>query len=339
MEKLSPEERKALASTAARERWRKLKERDKQLESAGENASKAVIGDLEVIESKTLPVATWPGILRIGNTDIPVYVLDDGRRVVTRTAATGILTDGKGGGNLESYLIVEGLKDHLPLGITDQMVEFNAPGVSASNTTTIGISAEGFVEICQAYVAAFEVDSLKTDRQKAIAIKAAMFLAACAKVGLIAMIDEATGYQYERASDALQIKLKLYLAEEMRKWEKTFPDDLWIQFGRLTNWKGAIHSRPKYWGNLVMELIYEYLDADVAEWLRMNAPKPLKGQNYHQWMSEQYGLKRLIEHIWKVIGVASTCEDIKELKRKMQELYGKKPGFQYGLKLLPGEGS
>lgn len=47
------------------------------------------------------------------------------------------------------------------------------------------------------------------------------------------------------------------------------------------------------------------------------------------------GLKKLIEHIWKVIGIASTCEDMKDLKRKMEELYGKRPGFQYSLKLVP----
>jgi len=86
-----------------------------------------------------------------------------------------------------------------------------------------------------------------------------MFLAACADVGFIALIDEVTGYQYERADDALQIKLRLYLEEEMRRWERTFPDELWKEFGRLTNWRGPLHERPKYWGKLVMELIYEYL--------------------------------------------------------------------------------
>ncbi len=80
----------------------------------------------------------------------------------------------------------------------------------------------------------------------------------------------------------------------MRKWDKTFPDELWVQFGRLTNWKGSLHQRPKYWGHLVMDLIYEYLDADVAQWLKVNAPKPMHGQNYHQWLSEQYGLKKLV---------------------------------------------
>ena len=54
-------------------------------------------------------------------------------------------------------------------------------------------------------------------------------------------------------------------------------------------------------------------------------------------MNEQYGLKRLVEHIWKVIGIASTCSDMKELKHKMEEQYGKRPGFQFELKLIPLE--
>ena len=47
------------------------------------------------------------------------------------------------------------------------------------------------------------------------------------------MIDEATGFQYKRAEDALQVKLRAYLEHEMRKWEKTFPDSLWLD--RPTN--------------------------------------------------------------------------------------------------------
>lgn len=145
------------------------------------------------------------------------------------------------------------------------------------------------------------------------------------------------GYQAKRPIDELQLKLKLFLAEEMRKWDKTFPDDLWVQFGRLTNWKGSLHQRPKYWGKLVMKLIYEYLDADVAQWLRENAPKPVKGKNYFLWMNEQYGLKKLLEHIWKVIGIASTCATMDELERKMEEQYGKRSGFQFELKLVVPE--
>jgi hypothetical protein len=330
-EKLTPAQRTEIARDAAKKRWDKRKASTK---AAGENPLYVpIVLEDKLQKGKDLPAAKWPGVLTIGTKEIPCYVLDSGQRVISRNAATGILTDEKGGGNLEQYLVVQSLRGYVPPGFQDQMIEFFVPGTSAPNTTTKGISAEAFIEICQAYVSAFEAGALNTDRQKEIAVKAAMFLAACAKVGLLAMIDEATGYQYERTSDALQVKLKLYLAEEMRKWEKTFPDQLWEQFGRLTKWTGSIQSRPKYWGNLVMELIYEYLDADVAQWLRVNAPKPIKGKNYHLWMTEQYGLKKLIEHIWKVIGIASTCDDMKELRHKMEELYGTKPGFQFDLKL------
>jgi hypothetical protein len=235
---------------------------------------------------------------------------------------------------------VEALKPFLDIeSVRARMVTFRQKEVEKLNQEVMGLPSDLFIEICQAYVSALNASTDQnsevtlTDRQKEIAIKAGMFLAACAKVGLDALIDEATGYQYLRPEDALAIKLKLYLEEEMRKWEKTFPDQLWEQFGRLTNWKGRLHQRPKYWGQLVMKLVYEYLDPDVAQWLRENAPKPMHGQNYHQWLSSQYGLRKLIEHIWKVIGIASTCSDIEELKRKMEELYGKKPGFQFELKL------
>ena len=160
-----------------------------------------------------------------------------------------------------------------------------------------------------------------------------MALAAFAKTGIEAAIDEATGYQYERAEDALRVKLKLFLEEEMRPWEKTFPDELWVQFGRLTRWRGPIHQRPKYWGKLVNELVYSYLDPDVYEWLR-TAPAPRHGQNYHQWLSGQYGLRKLIEHVWMLIGMATVCHEMRELRQRMAEKFGRQ-SIQFTLFLPP----
>jgi hypothetical protein len=278
------------------------------------------------------PIAKYFGMLIMGETEIPCYVLGDGMRLISRTGATDVLTDKKGGGNLESYIGVESLKKYLPDDLPDKMIEFIIPEVV--NKNVIGIEAETFLEICRAYVRARDENALTTERQLLIAIKAGMFLSACAKVGLIALIDEATGYQYDRAQDALQFKLKAYLEEEMRKWEPTFPNELWVEFGRLTGWRGSVAQRPKYWGKLVMELVYEYLDPDVANWLRENAPKPRHGQNYHQWLSGQYGLKKLVEHLWMLIGMASACHSIRELKDKMAEKYGRQP-VQYTLYLPP----
>ena len=158
------------------------------------------------------PRAKWWGMLSIGEAEIPVFVLDNGVRVISRTAATGILTDNKGGGNLQSYLGVEALKAYIPADLPGLLVDFEIDEVV--NKQVQGFSAENFIEICQAYVRAHSEGALATDRQREIAIKASMFLASCAKVGFIALIDEATGYQYDRAADALQVKLKAFLTEE-----------------------------------------------------------------------------------------------------------------------------
>jgi hypothetical protein len=71
--------------------------------------------------------------------------------------------------------------------------------------------------------------------------------------------------------------------------------------------------------------VYGYLDNDVYQWLKKNAPKPTHGMNYHQWLNDQYGLKKLTEHLWQLIGMASACISMEELRRKMAEKYGRVP--------------
>lgn len=311
-EALSPAKRKEIAKKAGRTRWAKEK-------------AKA--------DPERLPEAKYKGVLRlVDDVEIPCYVLDDGQRVIGRTSATEMLTGIKGGGGLEKYIGVSGLKPFINADLVlERMVPFRLPEVEGLEKDVKGLPADLLIEICKGFVAALEAhhregtDTKLTDRQRAMALKASMFLAACAKVGLDALIDEATGYQYDRAEDALRVKLRAYLEDEMRKWEKTFPDELWVEFGRLTNWKGTVSQRPKYWGKLVMELIYEPLDVDVAQWLKENAPTPRHGQNYHQWLSGQYGLRKLVEHIWMVVGIARTCNSITELRDRMAALRGKVP--------------
>lgn len=290
-----------------------------------------------VVRREQLPYALASAVITVGDEDdapeISCYNLSDGRRVLSRTSALGALAgadDISLGGDLIRY--VKPAEKHLRISLEDELIEFTLDNVN--NKRVFGISAECFLEICRAFIRARENGDLATDRQQAIGRNAGAFLAACANVGLIALIDEATGYQYTRAEDALRVKLRAYLEQEMRAWEKTFPDELWIEFGRLTGWKGSVQQRPKYWGRLVNELVYQYLDADVFDWLKKNAPPPRKGQNYHQWLTSNYGLKKLIEHIWMLIGMASACATMDELRRRMAAKFGKEP-FQLMLFLDP----
>ena len=266
------------------------------------------------------PFAKHRGIMTLGGMPIDVYVLDTGIRVISLRAVLKVLTD-VDGGVLEDYIGVKALKPYLNSELVlEESVDFYIPGTQFRGR---GITAEQFEAILTGYVRALGADALNTDRQREIATRCAVLSTAFLRVGIVAQIDEATGYQYERAADALQVKLQAYIAEELRDWEKTFPDELWEMFGRLTNWKGPIHSRPKWWGHLVNELIYEALDPDIADYLKRNKPKPFHGQNYHQWMSEDVGLKALIQHIYKVIGTGDGCTDMRELRDKVAKRYGR----------------
>lgn len=291
----------------------------------------------ELEAKEVVPQATHWGDLDIAGTTIPAYVLNTGDRVFSlKGVVVGLI--GTEGGQLAEYLKVRPLQPHLPAdlmpadtGEIPALFKFDTGGEGIAKFA-LGIKVERFNDLLRAYSSALVDHALSphdktklalTDRQLEIANRAVKFQQACSDIGLVALVDEATGYQYEREVDALQLKLKLYLEEDMRKWERTFPEQLWVEFGRLTNWKGTLHHRPKYWGKLVMELIYGYLDPDVAKWLKDHAPKPMKGQNYHQWLTSQYGLKKLTEHTWLVIGMASTCHSMKELRDRMAERFGR----------------
>lgn len=277
----------------------------------------------EVVAPPPSPFAKHQGVLRLGTTDIDCYVLDTGYRVLSLRASVHALSGSLQSGDLEGYINVAALRPYLDAGVVmESLIEFNVPGLPNKPK---GLTAERFLEICKAYVTALAARSQMTERQKEIAVTCSILMSACAKVGLIALIDEATGYQYERAEDALQVKLKAFIAEELRDWEKTFPNELWEQFGRLTRWQGSLHSRPKWWGKLVLELIYEALDPDIAKHLRETKPPPRHGENYHQWMTRDVGLKALLGHIYEIIGIAKTCRDMTELRYKVSLHYGKEP--------------
>ncbi len=310
---MTPEARAASAKLAAQRRWAK----PPQALTAPSGPSGPVI-DGDILPPS--PFAKHRGVMTLGDVPIDVYVLDTGDRVISTRGAVKAIT-GQDAGNLVHYLSIQGLKGFVDSDlILVDAKEFFIPG---TQFTGRGITAEQFEAILTGYVRALGAGALATDRQREIATACAILSTSFLKIGIIAQIDEATGYQYERAQDALQVKLQAFIAEELRDWEKTFPDELWEMFGRLTKWKGSLHSRPKWWGHLVNELIYEALDPDIADYLKKNKPKPFHGQNYHQWMSEDVGLKALISHIYKIIGMGDGCDDMRELKAKVAKRYGR----------------
>lgn len=273
------------------------------------------------------PFAKYQGQLMFGDNPVDCYVLDNGERVIAMRGAVKAIakTDS---GKLGDFIGVNALKPYInsDLVLGGKVETFSIPG---TQFLANGITSDGFTEICCAYVDALVAGTLKTSRQKEIAGNCAVLLGGFAKVGLAALIDEATGYQEVRSNDALQVKLAAYLNEELRPWNKFFPDQLWEEFGRLTKWQGPLHSRPQWWGKLVNELIYEALDQDVAEYLKANKPSPRYGQNYHQYFSDDFGVNKLRHHISVVLGMAFASRTMVELRRRVAYRFHGKPCQEY----------
>lgn len=167
----------------------------------------------EEIKISGFPFAKFSGSLNLGNQDVDCYVLDDERRVISmRATVKAIANDANG--DILKYVGVKALQPYINAEeITAKIVEFNIPG---NPIKAKGITAETFLEICSAYVAAVSAGEKLTEKQFRTAVNCSILLSACAKTGLIALIDEATGYQYVRESDALQVKIRAFISDELR---------------------------------------------------------------------------------------------------------------------------
>lgn len=211
-ERLSPEARKASASKAASMRWAKTP-------SALANPESDALEPVGAEVMPPSPFAKFRGQVDLGGNPTDVYVLDTGDRVLSMRGAVKAMT-GQDAGNLVEYLSVQGLKDFIDKDLVlVETRDFFIPGTQFRGR---GITAEQFEAILTAYVRALNAGTLTTDRQREIAVACAILSTAFLRVGIIAQIDEATGYQYVRAEDALQVKLRAFIADGRRRfnwWE------------------------------------------------------------------------------------------------------------------------
>jgi P63C domain len=133
-------------------------------------------------------------------------------------------------------------------------------------------------------------------------------------VGIIALIDEATGYQYRRARTALEEILDRFVAKEFRKWAKRFPDDFYRELCRLRGWEyreDTVRRTPLI-GKLTTDLVYDRLAPGVRRELETKNPQNEYGRRkrrHHQWLTEDVADPRLREHLASVITLMKACGD------------------------------
>lgn len=281
--KLSPEVRKDIARRAAEARW-----------------------------GSDLPVATHGSEdhpLRIGEIEIPCYVLADGRRVlVQRGMLVGMDmsqgTAGRGPGDrLAKFIAGKAVNPFVPKDLAEMIIN---PIKFKTTTGNIayGYEATVLADLCDAVLEARKTGKLNYQTEH-IAARCEILVRGFARVGIIALVDEATGYQYDRARMALEEILERFIAKELAKWNRTFEDDFYLEMFRLRGWQfreDAIKRklRPMIVGRITRDIVYERLAPGVLTELERLNPKDDRGRRKHklfQRLTEDFGHPRLKEHL------------------------------------------
>jgi hypothetical protein len=277
----------------------------------------------------------WP-IDKENDVSIECYVTKDKVRYLSLKGTARVL-DLKGAGStaLVRNLSRQWIQPYLSKGLTEWMQKVSLGEIESLNglnrRNVTPIEASLFVDICKAYVNA-QRDGLFTDetgrviqkweKQNEIANKLYMVMTAFAKVGIIAFIDEITGYQELRERDELSTLLSLYLSEERLAWAKMFPDEFYKQIYRLRGWRYPSvnkSQRTPLLGKITNEIVYEKLPDGVLEELRNRNPVlPDKGRRrfkFTQFLSYDLGQPDLRNHLLQVVALMRASANWSKFKR------------------------
>jgi hypothetical protein len=312
---LSPEERKAIASSAAEARWNKVAD-----------------------ETGTIRLqrATHNGELKLGNVSIPCAVLEDGTRVITQRGmfvALGMNKNPSKGqtaiDNRPGFLSANNLTPYIPEELTRSWnpVPFRLTKGSGGYRGNIafGYNATILPLVCHTYLDAKEAGVL-TKTQKHIADAAKIIERGFSIVGIVALVDEATGYQEVRDRQALQEILRQYISGALFEWTKTFPLEFYKEIFRLKNWPWNAGKMPGVVGKYTRDLVYSRLAPGIIEELeRLNPPSEAgyRKHRHHQYLTRDVGHPVLSRRLYELIGMARASETWDKFYRLVDRTFPK----------------
>jgi len=246
--------------------------------------------------------------LRIGGTEIPCYVLEDETRVLSQRgliSGLGMKYGSQAGGadRLVGFLTGKGISPFVSaelLALIENPIKFRHPG---GGNLANGYPATILADICDAVLDARKARALQK-QQEHIADRCEILVRGFARVGIIALVDEATGYQRDRAKDALAKILEDFIAKELQPYLPTFPADFYEEMFRLRGLDYPTGSvrRPQYFGVLTNDLVYKRIAPGVlAELKRVKLESGRQRDKLFQRLTSNLGYPKLREHLGSVV--------------------------------------
>ena len=135
-----------------------------------------------------------------------------------------------------------------------------------------------------------------------------------AKIGIIGLIDEATGFISDKRKHEYRELWEAFLRDEFRQWEEAeFPDELFNVMYKLCGLKRFQPNstkHPRFFAKFLRKYVYQPLansNGAILEELEQRNPVVYAngGRRYKlfQFLSDEIGMPALRQHIWKTVGI------------------------------------
>lgn len=286
--------------------------------------------------SNDLPTRDYSGVLSISGKELSCAVLSDGTRVLTAKSVFDAFERPRKGkssvdrrlANMPAFLDANNLKPFID-NVFGGGPEFDYEVKFTSKSGKMiysGYKAEVLPLICDVYLQARDADAL-IDAQKPLATIAEILIRSLAKVGITALIDEATGYQYDRDKDELQRLLAAYISKEFLPWTKRFPDQFYIEMFRLKKWQYRGKAKSPLVGKITNDIVYEQLPEGVLDELRSRTPRSetsgYRTKKFHQSLTSDTGIPHLDKHISAVIALMKASDNWEQFEKLFNKAFNK----------------
>ena len=242
--------------------------------------------------------------------EIECHVLDDERRVLSARGMVAAL-NGVGPKNAHSDRSIArilGESSGFELG---PRIRFAIPGAPPG----LGYPAELLPKICAA-ITDRALEGKLHRKQQHIAAQARRIEKALANVAIVALVDEATGYQAQRAPGSLARLFAEYLLPEPGDWSRTIPEDLYVHLARLYRheYTAGQARRPLFFRSWTWRFVYGFLPAPVRAEIQARSQKlpPHRGGPRHHQRLTAGAREVLTAHLIRlttVVRQSATVED------------------------------
>jgi len=285
---------------------------------------------------KNIKKAWGKGPIRIFDVDLDCFILEDGTPILNKGKMMKALgRSWKGSSRTESpnFVGAVNLQKFIRPELKEKLegVEFYDGGRLIN-----GYDADILPLICNTYLEARQAEVL-TKSQLPVAHICETLLMSFSRVGIRALIYEQLGYEKFKHPEAFRLLIESYLSDEIRKWSKEFPDEIFFQMDRIYgNQKTTSRNRPLYYAKFIRKYIYDPIQHGIVlKKLDDKTPKDNKGRKkvrLHQSASEDVGLPAIRSQIWQIIGILKASSN----KRVFESNYQRMTGQSYQVNLFEG---